>query len=115
MNQAIKFDDEKQRTDLLPMYPLLDIAAVYGFGAKKYEGWNWCKGFKYSRLLGSLLRHIFLWAAGEDKDGESGYSHLAHAGCCLLMLMDTIRLYPENDDRQSAFINEIAKSNFKNT
>ena len=109
VEKAIKYDTDKPRTELLPMNPLLEISEVFTFGAIKYSSWNWCNGFTYSRLLGSLLRHIFLWAAGEDFDKESQKSHLAHAGCCLLMLMDTVRLYPENDDRQHTFLSKDKK------
>ena len=35
-----------------------------------------------------MCRHIFAWWGGEDKDPETGFSHLAHAACCLLFLME---------------------------
>jgi hypothetical protein len=39
------------------------------------------------RYFGALMRHMTAWYDGEKKDPESGKSHLAHAGCCLLFLM----------------------------
>lgn len=48
---------------------------------------NWRKGFTWGRLSGAALRHLFAWIGGEDKDPESGLSHLAHAGCCVLFAL----------------------------
>ena len=82
-----KHDSNKNRLELLPFEALEDIAEVLTFGAQKYDAHNWRKGFAWSRLLGAALRHLFAWARGEDKDPESGLSHLAHAGCCILFLI----------------------------
>ncbi len=46
-----------------------------------------------------MCRHIFAWWGGEDKDPETGFSHLAHAGCCLLFLMEFQRNSWGTDDR----------------
>lgn len=83
-----KFDTDKPRWELLPFKEVGEIVEILTFGAKKYEDENWkyVKPFK-KRYLGALLRHITAWAEGEKKDPESGKSHLAHAGCCLLFLM----------------------------
>jgi len=48
---------------------------------------NWEKGIKYSRVYGALLRHVTSFWAGESVDPETGISHLAHAGCCLMFLL----------------------------
>lgn len=85
---ALKFDKDKIRLELIPFEAVEEIAKVMTFGAKtKYDDHNWRNGFKYSRLLGAALRHIFLWARGQNTDPESGLSHLAHAGCCILFLI----------------------------
>ena len=49
MTEAQKSDAEKNRLDLLPVRPLLDVGKVLTFGAKKYEPRNWEKGFLWSR------------------------------------------------------------------
>ena len=82
-----KFDGGKPPVDLLPKKALIEIAKVLGFGAKKYDPWNWKGGFKWSRLEAATLRHLFAYAEGEDIDAESGLPHLAHAGCCILFLL----------------------------
>lgn len=94
-----KFDQGKPRMELLPPLALEEIAKVLTFGAQKYDPWNWAKGISYSRLLGAALRHLLAWGRGENTDPESGLSHLAHAGCCVLFLLHMEKLKPEMDDR----------------
>lgn len=96
---ALKYDTGKAPFELLPGPALEAIAEVLGFGKKKYDAWNWAKGFDWSRLLGAALRHLFAWARGEAKDPESGLSHLAHAGCCILFLLSHEICKLGNDDR----------------
>jgi hypothetical protein len=83
-----KDDQGKNRLDLLPFTALEEVGKVLTHGASKYGDHNWKKGMKWSRLLGAALRHVFAWASGAGKDSESGLSHLAHAACCILMLLE---------------------------
>jgi hypothetical protein len=85
---ALKFDGEKPRLELLSADALIEIAKVMTFGAKKYAEHNWRNGFAWSRLYGAALRHILSHMNGEDRDPESGLSHLSHAGCCLMFLLE---------------------------
>jgi hypothetical protein len=96
---GIKHDGEKPRVDLLPSAPLVMIADVLGFGARKYAPHNWRKGFDQSRLIGAALRHLLAYNDGEDIDPESGLSHVAHAGCCILFLLEQINKGTGRDDR----------------
>ncbi len=96
---GIKNDAGKPRTDFLPPLPLVEVARAMGHGALKYDPWNYRKGFKRTRLLGAALRHLFAWAAREDKDPDSGLSHLAHAAASCLMLLDMEILDVGEDDR----------------
>lgn len=96
---AVKADATKNRLELLPMRPLEDIGIALTFGATKYSDHNWLKGMPWSRIWGALLRHLFAWWRGEDKDAETGLSHLAHAGCCLLFLMEYECHHQDRDDR----------------
>lgn len=86
--EAIKFDDGKADWTLVPFEALEGMVKVLEFGAKKYAAWNWTEGggFKWTRLIGSCLRHLFAWARGQDLDPESGLSHIYHAQCNLLFL-----------------------------
>jgi len=97
--KAIKYDDDKLPMHLLSTIALEEIAAVLQFGAQKYDQHNWRKGFVWSRPLSAALRHILAFNAGEDTDPESGHSHIAHAMCCLMFLLEFEKTHPELDDR----------------
>lgn len=96
---AVKADGNKVRLELLPVGPMLAIAEVLTFGAKKYAEHNWRKGFKWTRLIGAAMRHLFAYARGEDKDPETGLSHLAHLGCCVVFLLEHEQRGLGEDDR----------------
>lgn len=96
---GIKYDNDKLRMDLIPMDSIRDVAAVYTMGAKKYADENWREGISWKRIYGAVLRHISLWFLGQDRDEESGLSHLAHAAWGLLTLLNYTRTHPELDDR----------------
>ena len=91
MSEGLKFDAGKVPLHLLPPRPLIEIAEVFDYGQRKYAAWDWAGGMKASRLFSALLRHAWAWWSGQDNDPETGKSHLAHLGCCLLMLMDLSR------------------------
>lgn len=82
-----KDDAGKPRTDLLPAGALLEVAKVLGSGADRYGADNWRRGMAWRRLIGAALRHMFAFAKGEDRDPETGLSHMAHCCCCVLFLL----------------------------
>jgi hypothetical protein len=86
-DEGVKFDDAKNRLDLIPVEALEQVGEIYSYGAKKYADHNWRSGLKFSRLYGATLRHLFAFWRGEDKDKESGLPHLAHATFGLLGLL----------------------------
>lgn len=94
-----KHDGAKVRMDLLPPDFLFATAEVLTFGAKKYAEYNWAAGFDWSRVYGAAQRHLNAWWMGEDKDTETGLSHLAHASCCLAFLVTFERRKMGRDDR----------------
>lgn len=71
----------------LVFWPALD-ALVDGltFGARKYTPNNWQKVSR-ERFESAVMRHWSLYMQGEENDGESGLSHLAHMMCSLMFLM----------------------------
>jgi hypothetical protein len=79
-------------------------AAVLKFGAQKYAEHNWRAGFAWSRPLSAAMRHITAFNAGEDKDPESGLSHLAHAACCIMFLLEFEKTHPHLDDRYKPLV-----------
>tara|TARA_B110000503_G_C7107941_1_gene396742 strand:+ start:1125 stop:1580 length:456 start_codon:yes stop_codon:yes gene_type:complete len=89
MSEGKKFDSEKPKMYLLPPKATVEVAKVLTFGAAKYDEENWRKlDNLQNRYTGGALRHIFAHMDGEDIDPETGYSHLAHAMCCLLFKLE---------------------------
>jgi len=83
-----KLDNGKPIIGLVPPRAIIEVAKVMTYGAKKYDAFNWCKGLKYLRLYSAAQRHLLSWVCGVDKDEETGISHLAHACCNLMMIID---------------------------
>lgn len=110
LQSGVKHDSGKIRLDLLSPIALEEMAKVMTFGAKKYGDNNWRGGIAWTRVLGALLRHTFAFARGEDFDPETGISHLAHCGCCVMFLIEYQTSHPELDDRYST----VVKSNSGN-
>jgi hypothetical protein len=99
--EGIKFDSDKpSRPELISPEMIQGISTVLGYGAKKYAARNWEKGMSWGRVFGALMRHLWAWWAGEGKDKETGYSHLWHAGCCLMFLIAYEERGVGKDDRK---------------
>ena len=97
--EGLKYDDKKLRWHLLPTEAVRAILDVLQFGSDKYGPWNWRKGMAWTRLYDAALRHLTAFMDGEDRDKESGFLHLAHAGCCILFLLSYQILELGKDDR----------------
>jgi hypothetical protein len=88
MDDGRKDDAGKPRLDLVSPEALLEIGKVLAHGAAKYGADNWKMVENgRDRYYAAALRHLLAWKTGERLDGESGFSHLAHAATCLLFLM----------------------------
>lgn len=96
---ALKFDTNKLPLNLLSTEAMNQTAAVLKFGAIKYAEHNWRNGFQWSRPLAAAMRHITAFNDGENTDPESGLSHLAHAACCIMFLLEFEKTHQELDDR----------------
>jgi hypothetical protein len=106
---ATKFDQNKPPLDLLPWEAVEEVARVLDFGRQKYAAHNWRKGFLWTRLAAACLRHVFAWLSGQDKDPESGLSHIAHACCDLMFLLAHIVSELGKDDRAHVLLTEDTK------
>jgi hypothetical protein len=87
--KGVKYDGKKLRYSLLPLDSLQEVVKVLEFGAKKYAPDNW----KYvddaeARYWDAAMRHIVAYKLEDKADSETGLSHLAHAICCLLFLIN---------------------------
>lgn len=89
---GMKYDGDKPRMDLLLSgcpNALEQVAQILTFGAKKYAAHSWQtvpQGDE--RYLAALLRHLTAHSKGEMNDPESGMSHLAHAACNALFILE---------------------------
>lgn len=96
---SLKYDSDKPDMSLLSGYSMYEVAKVLTFGKAKYAAHNWRKGISSSRLLAAALRHMFSYLAGEDLDPETGLSHISHAMCCCMFIIELHHTMPESDDR----------------
>lgn len=87
-DEGVKFDTGKRRFSLLPWSSVTAIVDVLEHGAEKYcpDNWKHVDGAQ-TRYFDACLRHLTAWWEGERADPDSGLSHLAHAGCCILFLL----------------------------
>lgn len=99
MSEGVKHDQEKPDMSLLSSSAILKVAEVMTFGKKKYGSHNWRNGIAWSRVLAAALRHLFAFLSGEDKDPETGLSHMAHLGCCVMFLLEYEDTHKNLDDR----------------
>lgn len=90
MSAATKHDAGKPMFTALFTKALFAVMRVMTFGATKYGKYNYLQdgGLEPSRLVDAAMRHTLSWWDGEKLDPESGESHLAHAICCLGMLLE---------------------------
>lgn len=99
---GLHHDQGKPSLALLSRIALEDTARVMDFGAKKYDAHNWRKGISWTAIMNSALRHLYAFNDGEDMDEESGLSHLAHAMCDVMFLLEYYHLdMSDFDDRWS--------------
>ena len=98
---GIKFDAFKERFDLIPPEPLMELARVYTYGVGKYADRNWEKGMSWGRVFAAIMRHLWKFWSGKDRDAESGCHHLAHAAWGCLTLLQYSITNKDFDDRST--------------
>lgn len=96
---GLRFNNGKLRWGLMSWPALREVVKVLEFGANKYASWNWTKGLSWSQCFDSLQRHLLAWYEGEDRDPETGLSHMAHVVCNAMFLMHFILFKTGTDDR----------------
>jgi hypothetical protein len=78
---------------------LLTLAEVSGFGARKYDSFNYLKGYDWTLSANAALRHLLAFLNGEDNDPESGLPHTAHFAWHGLALTSFLQRGLGTDDR----------------
>lgn len=88
-NSGLKFDDGKTQFHLLPTLAIEKVNRVLMHGAEKYGENNWrAVDNADERYWNAAMRHMFAWISGEKIDSDTGISHLAHAACSLMFLLE---------------------------
>ena len=77
--------DDSAKIDIMAMN-FHEVVQVLEFGAKKYGADNWKACDDVRRYKQAMMRHMFAYINGEEKDAESGLSHLSHLACNVLFL-----------------------------
>lgn len=78
---------------------IMAVADVAGFGAQKYDRYNFMKGYAWSLSYDALQRHLHAFWSGVDRDEESELYHLAHAAWHCLALLTFLIRNKGTDDR----------------
>lgn len=88
---------------LVPPVAIAHMAMGFADGGMKYQPYNWREEpISASVYYGAAMRHLMAWWDGEDLAEDSGVHHLAHAMCCLAMILDTEGSALLNDNRPPA-------------
>jgi len=97
-NKPYRTNENKLRYDLCPAIAQREYAKVWTEGLKKYPARNWEKGFLFSEVIASAMRHLEAIRLGEDIDPEDGLLHSAHLMCNAAMLTEFYFTHPELND-----------------
>jgi hypothetical protein len=88
MTHGRKFDNGKNKWDLLPFCQIEKIVEVLTYGADKYDKNNWQHVENgEERYFAAAMRHLVAHRKGQMFDQETDSTHLAHAACNILFMM----------------------------
>lgn len=105
--KGLRYNTGKLRFDLQHPVATEGLVRVLTFGAQKYAPRNWERGMKWSDVISSLKRHLAAIERGEDYDPETGELHIDHLQCNAHFLSAYYKIYPQGDDRQHAYMNNL--------
>lgn len=99
-NPKRAFGITKPSVQFIPPVAILEEATVMALGGEKYGPFNWQDSpVDASTYYSAAMRHLMQWFAGEDRDAQSGASHLAHVRACMGILIDAMASGKLIDDR----------------
>lgn len=105
--EGLRFNEGKLRYDLMHPIAIQGLVEVLTVGANKYAERNWEKGMAWSKVLASLMRHLFAILRGEDYDPETGKLHADHLQCNAHFLSAYYKIYPQGDDRPHNYLKPV--------
>lgn len=109
-NVGRKETEGKPRFDALSPSALLALGETALIGTVKYGQHNYMHGIHYSKLYSALLRHLFRWWGGEERDQQDGQHHLASVAFHALALLHyslSGGVYEEFDDRPHKVVERL--------
>ena len=99
-NPKTVYGEAKPKLSDTPTIGIMELGKVHSMGAKKYGRFNWREhSVSASVYYDAAWRHLSAWFEGEDRDPESGLSHLAHVMACMSILLDAEKHGKLNDNR----------------
>jgi hypothetical protein len=102
-NPKTALGEAKPKISSTPTVGIREMGKVFELGAKKYGRYNWrLHQVSATVYYDAAWRHLSAWFDGEDRDPESGVSHLAHVMACMTILMDAEKHGMLNDNRLDA-------------
>ena len=93
MGENAKYDQGKNRLDLVFPSIIEEIGHVRTYGVQKYkdpDNWKRIDNAK-QRYTAAAMRHFEAWRKGEEFDPESGLRHLAHCATNIMFLLEIER------------------------
>lgn len=99
-NPKRAFGVKKPSAQFIPPVAIVEESVVMALGAKKYGAFNWQdEPVDATTYYSAAIRHLLQWFSGEERDAESGASHLAHVRACMAILIDAQASGKLIDDR----------------
>ena len=96
---AVKADGNKIRVELIDPDFILGLGEVLTGALPDHGEHNWVKGFQWTRIIGSSMRHLLAIARGEDTDPDTGLLHAYHLGTNAMFLAYYCRTGAGTDNR----------------
>jgi hypothetical protein len=78
---------------------LEELGRVASLGTKKYDPFNYVKGYSWMLSVNALFRHLLAFLRGEDRDPETGCLHVTHVAWHGLALTSFALRKVGTDDR----------------
>ena len=104
---------KKVPTYIIPTAPLLYLGLAMMEGGRKYGAHNYrAMGARHSVYLDAIERHRLAFLEGEDIDPDSGLPHLAKIMGCCAVLLDSIEMGNDIDDRPLKYPNGLDMKGF---
>jgi hypothetical protein len=86
-NKGLRYDQGKNRLELIPPEWEWALGEVLTAGAVKYAERNWEKGMDWGKLIGPLRRHLNKFLSGHSYDTEPDAEGRPGTGCHHLALV----------------------------